>query len=181
MVKGEGDSCASSDWLDWIKEVRFEGVAPYLTKVFEQGGVRLACMGWRRLVRLQESVYKELCVDFFAIAKFIKRNEDNDTRNFTFCLGGRRQEYSLVELTWRLDLRNQFEALSEGFPISIYLSLPQKFSSCHCRFQAVDHHNEWKLYYRFYLRRVHPFTNSHIHPPIDHILHQSKEGGTPYF
>lgn len=76
------------DW-EWIRKVKIEErVTPYLTKVFEQGGVRLTCTSWRRLFHIQESVYKELCIDYLTTARFRKRNEDDDTRNFTFLLGG---------------------------------------------------------------------------------------------
>lgn len=91
----------------WIREtIPKEGVAPYLNKVFDGGVVRVTCTGWIRFFQLQELVFKELYIEFFATTKFRKQEEVDDTGNFTFCLGGRRHEYSLVELTWRLDLYN---------------------------------------------------------------------------
>lgn len=72
---------------NWIQVADLlEQVEPYLTKLFVQDGVRLTCMGWRRLFRIKESVYMEICVEFFSSINFRKLDDVNDPKNFTFCL-----------------------------------------------------------------------------------------------
>lgn len=51
-----------------------------------------------------------------------------DKENLTFSLGGEWQECSLVDLSWRLGLYNQLEAMSDGFGVfldSCHTSLPE--------------------------------------------------------
>ena len=76
-----------------------EQTEPSLTNLFSQDGVQITCMGWRRLFRLQEHVYVELCVEFFATVHFLKQDGINDLKKLTFCLRGQRMELSLAKLS----------------------------------------------------------------------------------
>lgn len=69
----------------WMEEVCLsEALEPYLTKSF--GGVqgRVVCMDWRRLFRIQEPVYKELCVEFLAIMYFRKKKGVHEKKTSLF-------------------------------------------------------------------------------------------------
>lgn len=52
---------------DWLHEVGMvEALEPYLTKVFVREKVRVTCTAWRRLFRMQEAMFEELCMEFLA-------------------------------------------------------------------------------------------------------------------
>lgn len=90
----------SLDW-DWVKEVVLvEALDSLSIKQFVGDDARIICMGWRLLFRIQEPVFKELCVEFLTTTRFKKRDDIHDTGNLTFCLGGERRECSLAELAW---------------------------------------------------------------------------------
>ena len=88
---------------------------PYLTKLFLQDGIQFTCNGWRRLFRMLESVYEALCMEFFSMLNFRKKEDFMDPENFTFCLGEQRREISLCELMWRLDVYSRSDALYPEF------------------------------------------------------------------
>lgn len=76
------------DW-DWTEVVGLlREVKPYLTKLFLQDKIRLTCNIQRHLFRIQEPVCVELCVEFFSMVCFMRKDDVNDPENFTFCLGG---------------------------------------------------------------------------------------------
>ncbi|CAI9268294.1 unnamed protein product [Lactuca saligna] len=75
-------------------------------------GCGLLVMG---LFRMHELVYEELCVEFFSIVNFRKKDDVTNPENFTFCLGGQRRQIHLCEFTWRLDIYNCSDALSLEF------------------------------------------------------------------
>lgn len=72
----------------WMEEVCLsEALEPYLTKSFDGVQSRFVCMAWRRLFRIQEPTYKELCVEFLATVHFPNKKGVHDIKNITFCLG----------------------------------------------------------------------------------------------
>lgn len=73
----------------WLEQVGLvEEMNPYSTKVFMGDGVRITCTCRMRLFQLQKSVYKELCLEFYATVRFRGRIDPFDTGNLVFCLGG---------------------------------------------------------------------------------------------
>ena len=58
------------DW-GWLQSVCYEeGLAPYLLKEFVYEGESMVCDGWSRVFRIQEPVYRELCLEFFSTVSF---------------------------------------------------------------------------------------------------------------
>ena len=56
---------------EWLGQVRLEEeVTLYLVNMFVHNGVIMTCDGWNRLFRIQESVYQELCWEFFSAINF---------------------------------------------------------------------------------------------------------------
>lgn len=64
---------------------------------------------------MHEPVYEELCVEFFSMVNFRKKDDVMDPKYVTFCLGEQRREISLCELMWRLDVYNHSDSLSLVF------------------------------------------------------------------
>lgn len=79
---------------------------PYLKKIYVDDGVRITCIGWRRLFLIQEPMYKELCFEFLSTIRFRGRTYMFDTDNLLFCLGGERRECNVAKLASRMDLYN---------------------------------------------------------------------------
>lgn len=101
---------------DWFQEVGLvEMLDQYLVKEFVGDNIQFVCTIWRRLLRIQESIFKELCVEFITIVRFKMRDDIYDMENFTSCLGGQRRECSLAKLAKRLDLYYQFEVMTTDF------------------------------------------------------------------
>lgn len=74
---------------EWLEQVGLvEAMNPYVTKIFMNEGVRITCIGQKRLFQLQKPVYKELCLEFNATIRFKGRSDAFDIENLTFCLGG---------------------------------------------------------------------------------------------
>lgn len=73
---------------------------PYLTKDLDVAQGQFLCIGWRRLFRIQEPVYKELCVKFRSNVRFRKKKGTYDRKNITFCLIGEQREMSLADFAF---------------------------------------------------------------------------------
>lgn len=82
----------------WLQEVGLvETMNPYLTNVFVNDGERVTCNAWRRLFQIQEPVYNDLCLEFYATVRFRGSDDCFDTHSFTLCLGGQYRECSVAE------------------------------------------------------------------------------------
>ena len=65
--------------VNWtrLREVGLvDRVGPFLTKIFIGDGYSFTCSGWQNLFRVQERVYKEFCVEFFATVTFQETVQD---------------------------------------------------------------------------------------------------------
>lgn len=72
----------------WLEDVGLvEAMNPYLIKMFMSDGVRVTCNAWRRLFQIKESVYKKLCLEFYATVQLRGGDDPFDTHSLTFCLG----------------------------------------------------------------------------------------------
>ncbi|CAI9274852.1 unnamed protein product [Lactuca saligna] len=58
----------------------------------------LVCQGWARLFRIQEPVYQEFLLEFYATVSYDPRKTPNDRTSFSFKLGGVSRECSVIEL-----------------------------------------------------------------------------------
>lgn len=47
-----------------------EVINPYLKKVFMNNELRVTCITWRKLFKIQELVYKEMCLEFMPLFSF---------------------------------------------------------------------------------------------------------------
>ena len=123
------------DWSCLEQWGLVERMNPHLTKVFIQDGVRITCDAWRRLFRLQEPVYQELCWEFYSTIKFRGSEDYFDTNALTFMLGGEFRECSVVELAWRMDLYEQNVAMTEAFGIFM--------EACHKDLPNIEDASRW--------------------------------------
>ncbi|CAI9266309.1 unnamed protein product [Lactuca saligna] len=65
----------------------------------DASGVQLfVCQGWARLFRIQEPVYREFLLEFYATVSYDPRKTPDDRTSFSFRLGGVSRECSAVEL-----------------------------------------------------------------------------------
>lgn len=88
----------------------------FWTKVYVGNDFYFTCHGWRNLFELQEPVYQELSVEFFATVSFEERTVDFDYgRELVFRLGGVYRECSLLEFGWRMWLYTELETQSQLF------------------------------------------------------------------
>lgn len=74
----------------------------YLTKVFINNRLRITCSVWRKLFQLQEPIYRELCLEFYATVTFRGGDDYYSTNALTFHHGGEYRECSIAELAWRM-------------------------------------------------------------------------------
>lgn len=92
-----------------------ESLNPYLTKVFIQDGIQITCNGWGRLFWIQESVYREFCLEFFTTISFTRGDDYYNPDALTFSLGGEYRQCSMVELGWRMGFYDQSLVMTEAF------------------------------------------------------------------
>lgn len=82
-----------------------EHLSIYLAEVYIAEGLSFTCNGWRKLFAIEESVYKELYVEFFAIVSYEENTKDpHYWQIINFRLGGQYRECSLIDLAWRLGI-----------------------------------------------------------------------------
>ena len=91
------------DWT-WLREVGLVSeLERFWTKVYEGLNFTFTCHKWRNLFAIQEPVYRELSVEFFATVGFEERTVDFDyNRALVFRLGGVHRECGLREFAWRM-------------------------------------------------------------------------------
>lgn len=100
----------------WLKQVGLaNSLNPYLIKVFMQNGVQITFDGGRRLFRIQEPIYRELCLEFFSTVTFRGGDDYYESNALTFCLGGEYRECSMADLGWRMGLYGQSLVKTEAF------------------------------------------------------------------
>lgn len=120
----------------WIEQVGLaDSLNPYLTKVFMQDGVQITCDGWKRLFRIQEPVYRELCLEFFSTVIFCAGDGYYNPKALTFFLGGEYRECSMADLGWRMGLYDQYLVMPEAFGTF--------FDSCHRVFSEGTNLGNW--------------------------------------
>lgn len=107
--------------LDWVKQCRvhvpayvdwhwmgstglMEAMEPFLDKVFESIHGPFVCIGWRRIFQIQETVYKELVMEFLSTVSFARKTGIYVDDNLTFCLGGERRTLSLADFALRIGI-----------------------------------------------------------------------------
>lgn len=83
------------DW-NWIASVGLiTKINPYLTRVYMGKGFSFTYAGWMHLFKIQEPLYKELCVEFLSTISFNFQEDMKDTKALSFRLGGVDRQYSL--------------------------------------------------------------------------------------
>lgn len=84
---------------EWLGQVGLvEDMTPYLVKMFVHNGDSITCDGRRRLFRMQEPVYQELCWEFFSTISFSEDNEFYNPNVLSFFLSGEVRHCSIAEL-----------------------------------------------------------------------------------
>ncbi|CAH1439863.1 unnamed protein product [Lactuca virosa] len=118
--------------LDWVKQRMvhvpafvvwywmgstglMEAMEPFLDKVFESIHGPFVCMGWRRIFQIQETVYKELVMEFLSTVSFARKTGIYADDNLTFCLGGERRTLSLADFSIRIGIYLPSEVDSESY------------------------------------------------------------------
>lgn len=88
----------------------------YLQKQYIENGFTFGCNGWRNLFSIQELVFHELFVEFFATINFEEWTSDPTYNGaLAFRLGGDYKEYSLLEFAWCMGLYPEDETRSPNF------------------------------------------------------------------
>lgn len=90
----------------------------YLTRNYidEDGITRFNFRGWSRLFHMQDTVYRELCWEFFVAFSYEEDSTDfTDQRVLTFRLGGVHHGCSIIELAYRLGIYTYEETTNEYF------------------------------------------------------------------
>ncbi|CAI9295923.1 unnamed protein product [Lactuca saligna] len=83
----------------------------------DASGVELfVCQGWARLFRIQEPVYREFLMEFYATVSYDPRKALDDRTAFAFRLGGVSRECSVIELATRVGIYTADETRSVHFP-----------------------------------------------------------------
>ncbi|CAI9285163.1 unnamed protein product [Lactuca saligna] len=83
----------------------------------DASGVELfVCQGWARLFRIQEPVYREFLLEFYATVSYDPRKALDDRTAFAFRLGGVSRECSVIELATRVGIYTADETRSVHFP-----------------------------------------------------------------
>ena len=83
----------------------------------DASGVELfVCQGWARLFRIQEPVYREFLLEFYATVSYDPRKPLDDRTAFAFRLGGVSRECSVIELATRVGIYTADETRSVHFP-----------------------------------------------------------------
>lgn len=83
----------------------------------DASGVPLfVCQGWERLFRIQEPVYREFLLEFYATVSYDPRKTPDDKTAFSFRLGGVSRECSAIELATRVGIYTVDETRSVHFP-----------------------------------------------------------------
>ncbi|CAI9268914.1 unnamed protein product [Lactuca saligna] len=86
----------------------------------DASGVDLfVCRGWARLFRIQEPVYREFLLEFYATVSYDPRKAPDDRTTFAFRLGGVSRECSVIELATRVGIYTADETRSVHFPAFI--------------------------------------------------------------
>ncbi|CAH1433904.1 unnamed protein product [Lactuca virosa] len=100
----------------WFSETGLlEALDPYLHKMFESIHGPFVCMGWRRIFQIQETVYKELVVEFLSTVSFARKAGIYADDNLTFCLGGERRSLTLADFSLRIGIYLPSEVHSESY------------------------------------------------------------------
>ncbi|CAI9284781.1 unnamed protein product [Lactuca saligna] len=83
----------------------------------DASGVDLfVCQGWAHLFRIQEPVYREFLLEFYATVSYDHRKALDDRIAFAFRLGGLSRECSVIELAIRVGIYTADETRSVHFP-----------------------------------------------------------------
>ncbi|CAI9292499.1 unnamed protein product [Lactuca saligna] len=83
----------------------------------DASGVELfVCQGWARLFRIQEPIYREFLLEFYATVSYDPRKPLNDRTTFAFRLGGVSRECSVIELATQVGIYTADETRSVHFP-----------------------------------------------------------------
>ncbi|CAI9272048.1 unnamed protein product [Lactuca saligna] len=107
--------------FDWELDTR-TGLAALIQRFLQYthsdaSGVDLfVCQGWARLFRIQEPVYREFLLEFYATVSFDPRKAPDDRTAFAFRLGGVSREWSVKELATRVGIYTADETRSVHFP-----------------------------------------------------------------
>ncbi|CAI9300293.1 unnamed protein product [Lactuca saligna] len=82
----------------------------------DASGVDLfVCQGWARLFRIQDPVYREFLLEFYATVSYDPRKAIDDRTAFAFRLGGVNRECSVIELATRVGIYTADEMRSVHF------------------------------------------------------------------
>ncbi|CAI9271468.1 unnamed protein product [Lactuca saligna] len=82
----------------------------------DASGVDLfVCQGWARLFRIQEPIYWEFLLEFYATVSYDPRKAPDDRTAFAFRLGGVSRECSVIELATRVGIYTADETTSIHF------------------------------------------------------------------
>ncbi|CAI9279657.1 unnamed protein product [Lactuca saligna] len=107
--------------FDWELATRI-GLAALIQEFLQYthsdaSGVELfVCQGWARLFRIQEPVYREFLLEFYATISYDPRKALDDRTAFAFRLGGVSRECSVIELATRVGIYTADETRSVHFP-----------------------------------------------------------------
>lgn len=116
-----GQKFEFAHFLDWGVAEEFGLTARFgdvQTRRFHDnvGNLLFTCHGWNRLFAMQETVYMELCWEFFATVQFNKDSTNYDDQSvFSFRLGGIYRRCSIIDLARRLGLYTVEEIAGEHF------------------------------------------------------------------
>ncbi|CAI9294739.1 unnamed protein product [Lactuca saligna] len=82
----------------------------------DASGVDLfVCQGWAHLFRIQDPVYREFLLEFYATVSYDHRKALDDRTTFAFRLGGVSRECSVIELATRVGIYTADETRSVHF------------------------------------------------------------------
>nr|GEV49269.1 hypothetical protein [Tanacetum cinerariifolium] len=89
-------------------------------KVYEMGGeeVLFTSEAWRRAFNINESIYTELCHEFYATYEFEDEGIDEkltSKKSIKFRLGGQAHSLTILEFARRLGLYTNVEIQDDGF------------------------------------------------------------------
>ena len=99
---------------EWLSETGLlEAMDPFLDKMFESIHGPFVCMGWRQIFQIQETVYKELVVEFLCTVSFARKDGIYVDDNLTFCLGSERRPLSLADFSLGIGIYLPSEVHSE--------------------------------------------------------------------
>ncbi|CAI9285956.1 unnamed protein product [Lactuca saligna] len=83
----------------------------------DASGVPLfVCQGWDRFFRIQETVYREFLLEFYATVSYDPRKTPDNRMTFSFRTGGVIWECSAIELATRVGIYTVDEMRSVHFP-----------------------------------------------------------------